>query len=169
MEAVEIKRKNILAEDNRGIKIAEIEASLYRDSRDSDDDLSSTSSYCQTRPAESNVDVLTSTTLATQEASDVLKRSFPNRQLFKQVRIDVPSQTIDCIRSQVGTSRSNNLPTSGQLFCPGKYADYHFNQFQSLSVPSTTQFDQACYGKYSGFSSSMFPHASLSNANQEET
>ena len=169
LEAVEIKRKNILAEDNRRIKMADLEASLNRDSRDSDDDLSLNSSYCQSRPAESNVDVLPSTTLATQEASGVLKRSFPNSQPFKQVKIDAPSQTIDCIGSQVGISRSNNLPSSGQLSCPVKYADYHFNQFQVSSSPSMTPFDQVCYGKYSGFSSSMLPHSSLSNANQEET
>ena len=36
-------------------------------------------------------------------------------------------------------------------------------------MPSTTPFDQAYYGEYSGFSSSMLPHPSLSNANQEET
>ena len=66
LEAVEIIRKNTLAEDNCRIKMAELEASFYRDNRDSDDDLSSTSSYCQSRPAESNVDVIPSTTLATQ-------------------------------------------------------------------------------------------------------
>ena len=49
-EAVEIKRKNILTEDNRRKKMAELEASLYKDSRDTDDDLSSTSSYCRSRP-----------------------------------------------------------------------------------------------------------------------
>ena len=149
--------------------MAELEASLYRDSRDSDDGLSSTSSYCQSRPAESNVDVLPSTTLATQEASGVLKKSFSNSQPFKQARIDTPSQTIDCIGPQVGTSCLYNLPTSGQLSCPGKYADHHFNQFQPLSVPSTTPFYQAYHGKYSGFSSSMLPYPSSSNANQEET
>ena len=109
--------------------MARLEASLYRDSRDSDDDLSSTSSYGQSRPAESNVDVLPSTTLATQEVNGILKRSFANSQPFKQVRIDAPSQTIDCIGPQVGTSCSTNLPTFGLLSCPGKYADYHFNQF----------------------------------------
>ena len=135
LEAVEIKRKNTLAEDNRRIKMAELEASFYRESRDLDDDLSSTSSYCQSRPAESNVDVLPSTTLATQEASGVLEKSFSSIQPLKQVRIDAPSQTIDCIGSRVGTSRSYNLPTSSRLSCPSKYADYHFNQFQTPSVP----------------------------------
>ena len=36
-------------------------------------------------------------------------------------------------------------------------------------MPSTTPFDQAYYVKYSGFSSSMLSHPSLSNANQKET
>ena len=76
LEAVEIKRKNILTEDNRRIKMAELAAFLNGDSRDSDDDLSSTSSYRQSRPVESNVDVLPSTTLATQKASGVLKNLF---------------------------------------------------------------------------------------------
>ena len=62
-EAVEIKRKSILAEDNRRIKMADLEASLHRDSQDTGDDLSSTRKYCQFHPAESNVDVLPSTTL----------------------------------------------------------------------------------------------------------
>ena len=65
LEAVKIKQKNILVEDNHRINMAELEASLYRDSQDSDDNLSLTSSNCQSRPVESNVDVIPSVTLAT--------------------------------------------------------------------------------------------------------
>ena len=36
-------------------------------------------------------------------------------------------------------------------------------------MPSTMPFDQVYYGKYSGFSSSVLPRPSSSNANQEKT
>ena len=110
------------------------------------------------------MDVLPSTPLVTQESSGVLKTSFTNSQPSKQVRIDAPAQTIDCIGPQADTSGSTNLPAFSQLSCPGKYADHHFNQFQIPSVPSTTPFDQVYHGKYRGFSSSTLSHPSSSNA-----